>query len=154
MNTPETTSRWPWCLAACTALAFILVGIGDQFPFSPFPMYSNIDSSADVLFVTNRRDEPLAISSLFDVGSAQAKKRFEKELLAIAKTRDYENASQEQVTEAAHIFLQQLWNDRKAKRTDAMELDGLRARIITVSLDADSKLNRTERLLGELVLKP
>ena len=153
MSAPELKVNWPWLLAACLAIAIALIGIGDQFPFSPFPMYSNIDSSADVLYVTNRKDEPLAISSLFDVGSAQAKKRFEKELLAVAETRDYEKATKEQVNLAARSFLQQLWKDRKIKKTEALEGEGLRAHIITISLDSDSKLKRTEQLLGELVFK-
>ena len=153
MSAPGLKANWPWLLAACLAIAIALIGIGDQFPFSPFPMYSNIDSSADVLYVTNRKDEPLAISSLFDVGSAQAKKRFEKELLAVAETRDYEKATKEQVNLAARSFLQQLWKDRKTKKTEALEGDGLRAHIITISLDSDSKLKRTEQLLGELVFK-
>lgn len=153
MNNQKKKSNWLGWLIACFPVAIALVGIGDQFPFSPFPMYSNIDSSADVLFVTNRKDEPLAISSLFDVGSAQAKKRFEKELLAVADTRDYEKATKEQVNLAAQSFLQQLWKDRKVKKTEALQGDGLRAHVITISLDANSKFQRTEQLLGEIVFK-
>jgi hypothetical protein len=154
MKNQKIKPKWLGWLVACPPLAIALVAIGDQFPFSPFPMYSNIDSSADVLYVTNRQDEPLAISSIFDVGSAQAKKRFEKELQAVADTRDYEKATREQVNLAAQSFLQQLWKDRKVKKTEALELDGLRAHVITISLDADSKFQRTEQLLGEIVFKP
>ena len=153
MSITKIKSNWLWWFAACFPVAIALVAIGDQFPFSPFPMYSKIDSSADVLYVTNRKDEVLAISSLFDVGSAQAKKRFEKELLGVAETRDYEEATTEQVNLAAHSFLQQLWNDRKVKKTEAMEFDGLRAHIITISLNADNKLTTTNQLLGEFDLK-
>ena len=153
MTNQKIKPKWLGWLVACFPVAIALVAIGDQFPFSPFPMYSNIDSSADVLFVTNRKDEPLAISSLFDVGSAQAKKRFEKELLAVADTRDYEKATKEQVNLAAQSFLQQLWKDRKVKKTEALEMDGLRAHVITISLDANSKFQRTEQLLGEIVFK-
>ena len=153
MSNQIMKSNWLWWLIACFPAAIALVAIGDQFPFSPFPMYSNIDSSADVLFVTNRKDEPLAISSLFDVGSAQAKKRFEKELLAVADTRDYERATKEQVNLAAQSFLQQLWKDRKVKKTEALQGDGLRVHVITISLDANSRFQRTEHLLGEIVFK-
>lgn len=143
--------RWP---LPCLGLAILLVVIGDQFPFTPFPMYSNVEPSADVLFVTDEQDEPLAISTLFDVGSAQAKKRFEKELLTVSNTRDYEKASPEQVTRAAESFLQQLWKDRKPKRTDALNFQKLRARIITITLDDRSKLQRQEHALGEISLQP
>ena len=150
----ETTTSlrptWPWWLIACFVIAFGLVGIGDQYPLSPFPMYSNVEPSVDILYVTDQDDKPLPISSLFDVGSAQGKKRFEKELYAISKTRDYENAKPKDVNKAAENFLTKLWADRKVKKTDALGLKQIKARIITVSLDEQSKFDRQEHALGQI----
>lgn len=153
----ETTTSlrptWPRWLVACIVIAFALVGIGDQYPLSPFPMYSNVEPSVDILYVTDQNDKPLAISSLFDVGSAQGKKRFEKELYAISKTRDYENAKPKDVNKAAENFLTKLWagrNNSQVKKTDALGLKQLKARIITVSLDEQSKFDRHEHPLGQI----
>lgn len=146
--------RWPILLGVGAVIAVALVGIGDQYPFSSFPMYSNVEPSADVLLVTDQNDQPLAISSLFDVGSAQGKKRFEKELLAEAKTRDYENAKPEQVSKAAEKFLQNLWKDRKEKKTAALNLTALKARIITISLDENDHFKREAHALGQIAVVP
>jgi hypothetical protein len=139
-------------IAGCVAIAFALVGIKDQYPFSPFPMYSNISPSVDVLYVTDQKDEPLAISSLFDVGSAQSKKRFEKELQSVAKTNEHQKAKPEQIQAAAEKFLKDLWSSRKVHKTDPMGLEKIKARMITIKLDEQSAFQRTERALGEITV--
>lgn len=117
-------------------------------------MYSKFDSSADILYVTDQNDKPLALSSLFGVGSAQAKKRFERELLDVAKTRDYEKADAAAVTTASTRFLNGLWKDRKSKKTNALGVNTLRLHMITVSLSEDSAFQRQDSLLGEISVTP
>ncbi len=135
-------------LALCFALAFVLVAIGDQYPFSPFPMYAKLEPEADVLYVADELGQPLPMAKLFNVGSAQGKKRFEKELLDVAKTRDYERVPADKVEEAARRFLAALWKDRKTWRTDSLTIKGLKAQIITISVDAEAQFVRREQTLG------
>lgn len=156
LNFASNEGEWLWRvkLGACLVVAILLVVIGDQYPFSPFPMYSKLDSSADVLYVADQEGKPLALGPLFNVGSAQAKKRFEKELLSLAKTRDYEVAKPEQVQQAATIFLQNLWKDRREHRTTKLNLTQLKAQIITISMDENQQFRRVEQTLGTLTVTP
>lgn len=96
----------------CAIVAAALTAIGDAYPLSPFPMYSNIDTSADMLLVTNEKDEVLPLSRLFNSGSAQLKKRYEKVLQKSAGTREYEKASESERRAAGEAFLKDLWADR------------------------------------------
>lgn len=153
-DAPDGTWSWRLRLAACMVIAILLVAIGDQYPFSPFPMYSKLDSSADVLYVADQNGKPLALGKLFNVGSAQAKKRFEKELLLLAQTRDYEKAKPEQVHAAAVKFLETLWKDRREHRTVKLDLTQLKAQIITISMDQNEQFQRAEQTLGSISLKP
>ena len=148
--------EWSWRpkLVASIIIAILLVVIGDQYPFSPFPMYSKLDSSADVLYVADQDGKPLALGALFNVGSAQAKKRFEKELLLLAKTRDYELAKPEQIQQAAQTFLKNIWQDRREHRTTKLNITQLKAQIITISMDDNQQFKKVEQTLGTLAVAP
>ncbi len=103
---------WQHPLVPCAAVAVLLVAVGDAYPLSPFPMYSNIDTSANMLLVTNEKDEALPLSRLFNSGSAQLKKRFEKELQDQTGTREYQDVKPEQQVAAGQAFLRDLWAGR------------------------------------------
>ena len=82
---PTLVSRlnafWRWLpFPEMTVLVLALFIIKEQFPFSNFPMYSNINDEADVVYVTNQNDEPLAMKALFKTSSGTAKKSFNTEL--------------------------------------------------------------------------
>lgn len=100
-----------------TVLVIALYLIGDQFPFSNFPMYSNFDNEADVFFVTDQKDQPLPMEGVFKTGSSSAKKRFKKELGKICnpKGRDTKQSTLEERHAAGEIILGTLVDDlRKA----------------------------------------
>lgn len=84
---------------AATAL---LAGVGEQYPFSNFPMYSHLDDHSDVLFVTDLDDRVLPMEELFATSSSTQKKVFMTELKAICnpKKRDTRKALPEEKTEA------------------------------------------------------
>ncbi|MDB6137752.1 MAG: hypothetical protein JWO94_824, partial [Verrucomicrobiaceae bacterium] len=54
--------------------------VKEQFPFSNFPMYSNFDTEADVIFITDQNDHVLPMDKVFRSGSSTAKKAYKKEL--------------------------------------------------------------------------
>jgi hypothetical protein len=150
MEATSNRTHWQRWLAAAAACGLILVAIGEKYPFTPFPMYSKVEPVADVLKVVDQNDRPIAISSVFGVGSAQAKKRFEKELVLTAKTREVSEAAPEQVLKAGRKFLKLLWDQRTPKKAAAISI--LKAKHITITLRPEGGFLETERLVGELAV--
>lgn len=83
---------------AMMVLVLALYLIREQFPFSNFPMYSNISNEADVVFVTDQNDQPLPMKALFKTGSASTKKTYKKELAELTNPagRDSDHANAEE----------------------------------------------------------
>jgi hypothetical protein len=96
-----------------TVLVLALFIIKEQFPFSNFPMYSNISEEADVVYVTNQKDEPLAMKALFRTSSGTSKKKFNTELKKLTNPhgRDSEHATPEELQQAGQIVLSSLVAD-------------------------------------------
>ncbi|MES2705906.1 MAG: hypothetical protein V4726_04815 [Verrucomicrobiota bacterium] len=156
---PLPSDKRPWWkhpLLPCVVIAAVLVRLGElpageQYPLTSFPMYSNLESSADMLMIRNERDELLPMSRLFNVGSAQVKKRFESTLREVAGTKNYEEVSPEKLQQAAGSVLKKLWDARD--KGDVARLAQpprkLRAIIRTVSMNGtDFKDEQT--VVGEL----
>jgi hypothetical protein len=110
----EATSRQPlqtlWSripFPAMLVLVLVLYLIREQFPFSNFPMYSNISEEADVAFVTDQNDRPLAMKDLFKTSSGTSKKMYKKELGTITNPsgRDSEHATPEERAQAGKAVL-------------------------------------------------
>jgi hypothetical protein len=95
---------------AMLALVLALYVIREEFPFSNFPMYSNISEEADVTFVTDQNDQPLPMKQLFKTSSGTSKKMYKKELGTItnAQGRDSEQATAEERARAGKAVLEML----------------------------------------------
>ncbi len=98
-------SRIPF--PAMTLLVLALYLIREEFPFSNFPMYSNISEEADVVFVTDQNDNPLPMKALFKTSSATSKKMYKKELAELANPhgRDSDHATAEERRQAGGEIL-------------------------------------------------
>ena len=79
-------SRLPFPVMTTLVLALYL--IREEFPFSHFPMYSNISEEADVTFITDQNNRPLAMKDLVKTSSGSSKKMYKKELSAVTKSQD------------------------------------------------------------------
>jgi hypothetical protein len=92
---------------AMTVLVLALYLIREQFPFSNFPMYSNVSEEADVVFVTDQNDAPLPMKALFKTSSASSKKTYKKELAALTNPhgRDSDHANAEERAAAGREVL-------------------------------------------------
>lgn len=92
---------------AMTLLVLALYLIREEFPFSNFPMYSNISEEADVTFITDQNDRPLAMKALFKTSSGTSKKMYKKELgtLTNRQGRDSEHATAEERAKAGQAVL-------------------------------------------------
>ena len=91
-----------------TVLVIALLVIKEQFPFSNFPMYSNFDSEADVVYIANQNGDPLAMDEVFRSGSSTAKKAYKKELGKLTKAagnRDSNEANADERKAAGAIVL-------------------------------------------------
>ncbi len=106
-------------------LATALYFIGDQFPFSNFPMYSNLPEGADGVFVTTEKGEFVPMTRTFNVSSQTSRKMFTRELKTILKARgegDTKMATETEVQRAAQIVLTELvrrGRDRKFGKSTA-----------------------------------
>jgi hypothetical protein len=67
-------------------LVLFLFGVKEYYPFSDFPMYSNLDHEADIIYLTDQADQALPMQKVFRTGSGTAKKMYKKELNALTKT--------------------------------------------------------------------
>ncbi len=132
-------------------VAIALVAIGDRYPFSHFPMYSKVDGRADILYITNEKDEPLPMRELFKVGSAQGKKRYENTLREISGKRDTERVTEAHRQAAGTAFLSRLAGDAKPSTLAKYKPTALRAWLKTVSMESgtfeDSKIMLAEQPL-------
>lgn len=93
-----------------TLLVLALFIIKEQFPFSNFPMYSNIDDKADVVFVADQNDKPLPMKALFKTSSGSSKKMLNTEIKKLANPhgRDSADATPEEVRAAGKAVLDTL----------------------------------------------
>ena len=82
---------------AMLLLVLFLFIVKERYPFSNFPMYSNVDEEADILYVTDQADRALPMDAVFRTGSGTSKKMYKKELNALTKTtgRKLEEATPE-----------------------------------------------------------
>lgn len=73
--------RW-WSRDVCAAflVALALYVIKEWYPFTHFPMYSRLEPSATVVFVTDQENRPISLKRAFGYASSNAKKSFNARL--------------------------------------------------------------------------
>jgi hypothetical protein len=106
-------------LLQVAAVAGGLALIGEQYPFSDFPMYSHLDDHSDVLFVTDLQDRVLPMEELFATSSSTQKKVFITELKALCnpEKRDTRDARPDEKMLAGRRVLARLMERRDADAT-------------------------------------
>jgi hypothetical protein len=94
--------------------------IGERFPFSNFPMYSNFDEEARVVFVTDESGGVLPIKQLFRRASSSSKKMYKARLNRICRENGTgpDDASEDDRRAAAAWVLDELL---KLKRPRSFE---------------------------------
>lgn len=99
-------------------MTLLLLIIGEEYPFSNFPMYSGLDDSSDVLFMTDQQDQPLPIHTLFGTSASTQKKVYMSELKKIcnAQNRDTDEALPEERKAACDKMLDKLMPRLKQHR--------------------------------------
>jgi hypothetical protein len=133
-------------------LVVVLFLIKEEFPFSNFPMYSNFDEEADVVFITDQNNNALPMEPLFGKGSAGTKKIYEAELALLCNKdkRDTEQATAAERQQAAQTTLAGLVKKLKSKALPSGTTD-LRFQLRTFAYDAQQSrvlLDRPAELLA------
>lgn len=108
---PRWWQRIPMFRVIVLTVAMLL--IGEQFPFSYFPMYSSFDPQADYYFVTNEEGNPLACVEIFGTSTANVKKMYRSRLRELVATRgagenDATSAERERVGREMLVYLRGL----------------------------------------------
>ena len=68
-------------------LVIVLLIVGEQFPFSYFPMYSSFDPEADYYYVADSSDQPYACVEIFGTSTANVKKMYRARLRELVGQR-------------------------------------------------------------------
>jgi hypothetical protein len=135
-------ASWRWFVAT------IVTGylIGEQFPFSNWPMYATFGPTTTYVYIADAAGNALPHRATFDQSSAALKKRFGAEISAAASLA----ASKEQARRQAAIRLL----TRLAAQLPAAQqvhLGGLRLVEVRIA-DVDRALVRSEHTVAELAL--
>ena len=134
-----------------TLLVILLYVVKEQFPFSNFPMYSNFDNEADVVFIGDQKGDPLPMDEVFRSGSSTAKKAYKKELGKILnpQKRDSKQSTLAERQQAGAIVLGDWHENMKRERLPA-GTTAIRLYRRTFELKDDGKLaDDTPELLAE-----
>jgi hypothetical protein len=77
--------RFHWVLVLLMALVIPVLTAktpkpGEFYPFSNFPMYSSFEPSTYLVYITDWRDQPIAISPTFSTSASDIKKTYDLKL--------------------------------------------------------------------------
>lgn len=120
--TARLRAFWLWLpFRYMTALVVALFVIKEQFPFSNFPMYSNFDTEADVVFIADQNGNPVSMDKVFSSGSSTAKKVYKKELgkLTSKDKRDTREATTPERAAAGAVVLGDWYSKMRRERLPA-----------------------------------
>lgn len=102
-------------LALLAAMVAVLYLIGDEYPFSNYPMYSNFDEEALVFFIADENGNPLQMRDLFDKSASDAKKIYKSHLERLCREAgvDAEDAPAALSEAAGRKVLEQLLGEHR-----------------------------------------
>jgi hypothetical protein len=135
---------WPW-FAASIVLGYL---IGENFPFSDWPMYSNFSRESGYVYVVNAAGEPIAAATLFET-SPRLRRQFERERrteLTRAKNGGLKRTSDDVERESATHLLKRLAQRMSPDERKAAQ--GLGLVSARLRMDEKRRITVTERTVG------
>lgn len=107
---PESMPPKKWAALRVFGLVLALLLIGEQFPFSYFPMYSSFDPSTDYYYVADPSGEPFACVEIFGTSTANVKKMYRARLQERVVMRGAleEDATDEERHQVGNLMLEYL----------------------------------------------
>lgn len=141
----------------CLLVVLALHLIGEEYPFSPFPMYSNFHNDARVVWIADQDGHPLATSDHFGLRASTIKKVLDqraRELAGDHLKRSQPVPSEDELErQAAVLVLEELWTDRRPERLERAGVTSLQLMEQTIWF-ADDRLQETEQVLAVRALPP
>ena len=140
--------RRPLWRAAILVVALLL--IGEQFPFSYFPMYSSFDPEADYYYVTDTEGRPYACVEIFGTSTANVKKMYRARLRESvgkrgAREADATEAERREAGEEMLGYLRALG----ARSGRAVPTDAVVLKRVLLQRDNDGVITRQEINIAE-----
>lgn len=122
---------------------------GEFYPFSNFPMYASFSPSTYYVYVTDLRDEPVAVTLLTGKVLSNLKKQYDTELKRQKEKTGLLQAElpPEARREAGEVVLR--WLLPFAREDKMAELRGLRLKEVTITYE-DAGIQKREMDVGEV----
>lgn len=117
---------WRMPFRLCLLVTLLLHSVGEEYPFSNFPMYSNFQREARVVWVSDENGDPVPTNDYFGRRTSTIKKIFDTRISEgrrEAKRADAPVPTNDEVAPAAAArVLEDLW---KGRRGDKLEKSGV-----------------------------
>ncbi|HEY5705891.1 MAG TPA: hypothetical protein VIS96_09990 [Terrimicrobiaceae bacterium] len=127
------------------SVALLLV-VGENYPFSDFPMYSSLDEESTYFVVRNRRGETLPYATSFRSRSSFVPKALKSERRKLEKAGMSSEAASKQ---AGRNVLVSLLERAEPQKREELSRNGLQLVEVRISVN-DFRLEEEENVLAEV----
>lgn len=121
---------WSVPFRLCLGVAMLLHCIGEEYPFSNFPMYSNFQRDARVVWVADQNGDPVPTNDYFGRRASTIKKIFDTRMSEMKREAKRGGRpippDEEAAREAAALVLAELWKGRRENRLERAGITELR----------------------------
>lgn len=157
MSTPALADQiWNWCrlitkipFLGVIILALIMQATKEYYPFSHYPMYSDLPPSVEYYYLTTGKGEPLPQVRFFGFSTSWTKKMLNSRLRKITGGRDIDDASPAEIKEAGQQTLQYLMDHCKDDHKAKLAVEGLQLHCVFVERSGN-RLTRRPSVVAEL----
>ncbi len=138
------------------AITLCLLAIREWYPFSHFPMYSRLEDKASVVYITDSADSYIPVRTAFGISSSEVKKQYNRVRGILTKRdgRAYHDATEEEEREAALAVLKYLDGHRNKAFWKEQSAQQLKLHVRVISLAESGGIERQDRLIAELEVRP
>lgn len=125
---------------------------GEFYPFSNFPMYSRFAPDTYYVYVTDLKNQPVAVGPTFGIAISNVKKAYDRKLTRLkeesgAKLKKVDLPAEMKSLAAGEVLN---WLTENAPQPDAVRaLGGIRLHEVTV-LYRDGRVSKNEHQVGEV----
>ncbi|HEY5707414.1 MAG TPA: hypothetical protein VIS96_17785 [Terrimicrobiaceae bacterium] len=130
-------------------LALIMQVTKEFYPFSHYPMYSDLPPSVEYYYLTTGKGEPIPQVRFFGFSTSWTKKMLNSRLKKIAGGRSIDDATPAQIKEAGQETLQYLMDHCKAHKKAQLLAEGLQLHCVFVERSGN-RLLRKPSVVAEL----
>jgi hypothetical protein len=131
------------------ALALLMQATKEFYPFSHYPMYSDLPPSVEYYYLSTATGELIPQLRFFGFSTSWTKKMLNSRLKKIAAGANMEDATPEQIREAGKQTLQYLMDHCKEHQRAKLATEGLRLHCVFVERSG-SQLTRRPSIIAEL----